>query len=120
MHPILESIFNTKTFLTSNNKLVKVDSETSREQCMFLQDIIQKNKFVKSLEIGFAFGLSTAAILEAILKNGGSHVAIDKFENSDWNGNGIDLVRQAGYIDQLEFFEEYCYVVLPALLAQGR
>ncbi len=45
---------------------------------------------------------------------------IDKFENSGWKGVGLDLMNQAGYSENFKFYEEYCYVVLPKLLADGK
>jgi predicted O-methyltransferase YrrM len=119
MHTLLESIFETRTFLNSHDETVKISSETSRQQCSFLQDIIKKNSFKKSLEIGFAYGISTLAIVEEIAKNGGRHLVIDKFQHTDWKGNGVDLISQAGYAEKLDFFEAYCYTILPKLLEQG-
>lgn len=120
MNKLLESVFETKTFTTKDNTVIKIHSETNKEQCEFLQKIILENKCSKSIEIGFAYGTSTLAITDAIIKNGGSHTVIDKFENSSWNGVGLDLMSQAGYSEKLEFHEEYCYNVLPKLLAEGR
>ncbi|MFI5156436.1 MAG: class I SAM-dependent methyltransferase, partial [Chitinophagales bacterium] len=99
--------------------LVQIHSETSKKQCEFLQKIIIDNKFKKSIEIGFAFGISTLAIIEEVVKNGGNHLVIDKFEKN-WNNVGHDLIFQAGYTKYLEFHEEYCYVALPKLLGEGR
>ena len=120
MNKILENIFETKKFINSKNQAIAIHSETRKEQCEYLQNIIRDNNFKKSIEIGFAFGISTLAITEAIVNNGGSHLVIDKFQNSDWNGDGIDLVNQAGYTEKIEYFEEFCYVVLPSLLEKGR
>jgi len=120
MNKLLQSILETKTFRNSEGKVIEVHSETSKQQCEFLQSIIQDNKFKNSLEIGFAFGASTLAITEAVAQNGGYHLVIDKFENSHWGGSGLDLLQQAGYSEKLEFKEEFCYRVLPKLLEDGR
>lgn len=120
MNKILENIFETKKFINSKNQTIDIHSETRKEQCEYLQNIIRNNNFKKSIEIGFAFGISTLAITEEIVNNGGSHLVIDKFQHSDWNGDGIDLVNQAGYTEKIEYFEEFCYVVLPLLLEKGR
>ena len=116
MHELLENIFRTKQFINSNDQKVDVHSETSREQCAYLQQLISRHHFKHSLEIGFAFGISTLAIMEEIIKNGGTHLVIDKFQHEHWKGHGLDLVKQAGYQSRLEFREEFCYKVLPALL----
>jgi len=120
MNQLLESVLETKKFRNSNDKTIEVHSETSKQQCEYIQNIIYNNKFKNSLEIGFAFGASTLAITEAVAQHGGHHVVIDKFENSHWEGSGLDLLKQAGYSDKLEFKEELCYKVLPKLLEEGR
>ncbi|HML58286.1 MAG TPA: class I SAM-dependent methyltransferase [Ferruginibacter sp.] len=120
MNDILEKIFETQKFTNSKNQIINIHSETRKNQCDFLQDIIKNNKFKHSIEIGFAYGMSTLAITEEIVKNGGSHVVIDKFQNTGWGGNGLDLITQAGYSEKVEFYEEYCYITLPALLEKGR
>ena len=71
MNTLLEKTFETKQFKNSKNEVVTVNSETSREQCAFLQHIIKETHCKKSLEIGFAYGTSTLAITEAIPENGG-------------------------------------------------
>ena len=120
MNELLENIFDTKKYTNSKNQIIDIHSETSRNQCEFIQNIIKTNNFKKSLEIGFAYGISTLAITEEIVRNGGSHLVIDKFENDYWAGNGIDLINKGGYSDKIEFYEEYCYIVLPSLLNKGR
>ncbi len=120
MHHLLEEVFASKSFKNSRNQIIPINSETPKDQCQFLQEIIKTNGFTKSLEIGFAFGLSTLAIIEEIAKNGGRHCVIDKFEMSGWGGNGLELIKQAGYEDSLEFYEKYCYEVLPEFMRAGR
>jgi predicted O-methyltransferase YrrM len=120
MNPLLEEIFESKKFTNSAGQRITVDSETSREQCAYLQDIIRKNHFTDSLEIGFAFGTSTLSIVEAVAANNGRHTVIDKFEITAYGGSGLDLVRQAGYADRLEFVEKFCYETLPEYMLAGR
>lgn len=120
MNEILKRAIENKAFTNSKKEVVKIHSHTNLEQCLFLQKIIQENNFKKSIEIGFAYGLSSLAISEAIFLNGGTrHTVIDKFENTDWGGNGIDLLRTAGLDNLLDFKEEFCYIVLPQLLKEG-
>ena len=43
-----------------------------------------------TLEVGLAYGFSTVFLLAALERNGGgTHVAIDPFQATDWNGIGI-------------------------------
>jgi predicted O-methyltransferase YrrM len=120
MNKLLEKVFESQKFLTKDNLTINIHSNTGKEQCQFLQRIILENKFSKSIEIGFAYGISALAIIEEIEKQNGKHVVIDKFQNSDWNGVGLDLINQAGYSEYIYFNEEYSYVTLPKLLEEGR
>jgi predicted O-methyltransferase YrrM len=120
MHPLLEGIFKTGKFNTSSGAAVEVHSETPREQCIYLQDIIVQHGYKQSLEIGFAFGISALAIGEAIVNNAGRHLVIDKYEYKIWGGHGVDLIRQAGFEGHIDFREDFCYEVLPKLLEEGR
>ena len=120
MNKNLDRIFETKSFINSKGETIQVHSETSKAQCDFLQAIIRQNNFRKSIEIGFAFGISTLAITEQIVSNKGTHLVIDKFQNKYWNGNGLDLITQAGYSQYLQFIEELSYIALPKLLQKER
>lgn len=120
MNTILKNIFSTGKFINSSGQEIVVNSATSSEQCEFLKQIIRQNQFNRSLEIGFAYGISTLAITEEVNKNGGRHSVIDKFQCSEWGGNGLDLLKQADLSSKLDFFEEYSYIVLPELLAKGK
>ena len=120
MNELLEKVFATKSFITKDKENIRIHSETKKSQCIFLQRLISENKFSNSIEIGFAYGMSALAITEEVVKNNGKHVIIDKFENTGWKGVGLDLIDQAGYSKNIEFYEEFCYTILPKLLAEGR
>jgi len=83
----------------------------------FLQDLIKKYGSIKSLEIGFAFGISTLFICEALLKNGKNvkHIAIDPYQK-EFYGIGIENIKRAGFSHIFEFKEEKSELYLPSLL----
>lgn len=120
MHPLLENVFETKQFLNSRNELVAINSETPKGQCQFLQDLVREGRYTRTLEIGFAYGTSTLAIVEEVARQNGSHTVIDKFQMESWGGNGLDLIDQAGLSKHLEFIDTYCYEALPQLMQAGR
>ena len=120
MTELLEKIFNTREFKNSKGETIKIHSETFRSQCVFLQDLIKQYNFRNSIEIGFAYGTSTVAILEEITKNSGTHTVIDPFQNKHWGGNGIDLVNQSGFSKDMIFIEDFSYSALPELLKSGK
>lgn len=120
MNPILNSIFASNTYTTKDQQTIQVNSATSVEQCEFLERLILENKFTASVEIGCAYGISSLAITDAVVKNNGKHTIIDKFEVTDWYGVGLELIEKAGYTSRVDFYEDFCYVVLPKLLSEGR
>lgn len=120
MHLLLEEIFSTRQFRNSKGEIIKINSETSKGQCQFLQEIIRSKGFNRSLEIGFAYGTSTLAIVEEVTKRNGRHTVIDKFQLDTWGGRGLELVSLAGYGDNLDFIGEFCYQALPRLMAAGQ
>jgi predicted O-methyltransferase YrrM len=117
MNELLHAIFKNGYFTTLEGHKVIFHSETPKGQCEYIQKLILDNKLNKSIEIGIAHGLSTLAICEAISFNKGKrHVAIDPFENTDWGGHGIQLIKKAGYIGMLDFRESYCFKALAELI----
>jgi predicted O-methyltransferase YrrM len=119
MNFILEQVFEQSGFVFSNGEKFNLHSNTPKGQCEFLQQIIKENGFKKSIEIGFAYGISSIAICEAIKNNGGNkHLIIDKFQNEGWEGKGLLLAKAAGYLPMIDLREEFCYQVLLTLLKE--
>ena len=120
MGPELLNLFEKRSFTNRQGEQIAFNSETSTGQCLFIADIVERNDCRKTLEIGFAFGMSALAILEAVSKKSGRHCIIDPFQHSEWGGNGLDLVNQFGFSPFLEFHEDYSYRVLPKFIDEGR
>jgi predicted O-methyltransferase YrrM len=120
MNSILEKVLRNRSYTFKDGSVLNIHSHTPEDQCEFLQKIIRNNHLKTSIEIGFAYGTSTLAICEAIKENGGTkHVVVDKFENSHWDGSGLQLANEAGYHSFLDFREDFCYLVLPTLVQKG-
>lgn len=115
----LNNIFTTRKYTKLNGKIIDIHSETGCDQYIFLQSIIKNESYTKSIDIGLAYGISALAITEAISENGGNHFVLDKFQHSEWDGVGLDLLEKAGLSERLRFYEEYSYKTLPKLLEEG-
>lgn len=118
MNALLESINKTGKYTNTKNETITIDSETPIPQCEFLQKIIRDNKCKSAVEVGMAYGISSLAIIEAISENGGKLTSMDPYETGNYGGNGLDLVKQAGY--EIEFYEDFSHTVLSKLAAGGR
>ncbi len=120
MSKILGELFLTGSFIRNSGESVTFNSHTPLEQCLFIQQIIRDNELKRSLEIGFAHGLSALAICEAIVKNGGTrHIVIDKFETTHWSNIGLDLLSKYGYSEVVDFREAFCYETLAELILKN-
>jgi predicted O-methyltransferase YrrM len=73
-----------------------------------------------TLEVGFAYGVSTLFIVEALRQNGaGRHIAIDPNERRRFDGLGLAHLEEAGLSSWVTFREEPAELCLPRLVAEG-
>ncbi len=86
-----------------------------------LRDLLCGERPARTIETGFALGLSSLYILEASLTCSPAfqvlHTAIDPYQRSDWGDAGLRTVREAGLAEQVLFFAADSALVLPALAA---
>ena len=98
MNPILEEILCTREVTSDDGQRFPLHSGIDIDEGIFLQHIIGVLKPKICLEIGFACGVSTLFICEALRKVGASKlIVIDPNQNSDFKGIGLKNIRQAGY-----------------------
>jgi len=93
------------------------------EEYARLERLLDEVRPSRTLEIGMANGQS-AAIFCRYLRDrqiNTRHVAIDPFQSSDdgWKGAGLQLIRELGLEEHLELIEDFDYLALPRLVAQG-
>lgn len=113
----LEQIFETSTIeVNDGGERVPVHSNTSREQGVFLQKIFDFIKPEKSLEIGFAFGISTLFILEKhreINSVNGAHLVIEP--DKSWGNAAVHNIEKEGLSRYLDIRNDYSDKVLSQL-----
>jgi predicted O-methyltransferase YrrM len=131
---VLDRIVDTGTVETPDGETLSVHSNISGAEGEFLQRVIRHVRPKRSLEVGFAYGLSTLYICEALVDVGADrHVAIDPYQFdvpahervcfsgfSGWRGVGVENVRRAGYAHLVEHVAERSEVALPRMCAEGR
>ncbi len=117
---LLEEIYDSGLVYDSEKNPVRCTAGVTGRTGRYLQWLTQENKFEKTLEVGFAYGISTLHICTAHLKNniGGFHTAIDPFQKKDWKGIGLLNVKKIGY-ENFRFFEEPSEYILPNLCLLG-
>lgn len=89
----------------------------------FLHDLIRSERALATLEIGMAWGLSTLAMVQALVENGAgprSHVVLDPHQTSIYGGAALRALRETGAEEFVEFHQEPSISMLPRLLEQKR
>ena len=82
-----------------------------------LNELVRQSKITKSLEIGFANGLSTIWILDALRSHIDSHhTAIDPFELTQWGGIGLHQVKRLDGATRFEWIGEPSVTALPKFI----
>jgi predicted O-methyltransferase YrrM len=89
-----------------------------------LADLMVRERPTRTIETGFAFGLSALFILEAALVSNPDpaevlHTAIDPFQSTDWGNSGVRSFREAGLEGHLRLLQEDSALVPPALCSAG-
>ena len=111
----LEKIFETMQIADSASTSIKVHSNTSKEQGLFLQELFDKVKPIKTLEVGLAYGISALFILEKhreYLNPPKSHIIIEPYP---WNGVAEFNINNEKLSELVEYFYEKSDDVLPKL-----
>lgn len=86
----------------------------------YLFKLVRALRPERTLEIGFAYGVSTLFITEALRQNGlGHHIVIDPNQNRRFDGLGLRHLEEAGLRPWVTFHEEPSDVCLPRLVTEG-
>ena len=121
MNPVLSRILETQQVELADGSSLPLHSHISEEEGNYLQRIISQIRPTQTLEVGFAYGISTLFICEALSNVGGSlHIAIDPYQEGPWQSVGLCNAERAGYLPLIEFHREPSHLALSALEVEGR
>jgi predicted O-methyltransferase YrrM len=102
---------------TTLSKNVRIDPA----QGAALHELISTARVKSSLEIGLAYGFSTAWILDALSRvPGASHVAIDPFQRTAYGEIGLETARRVDSAASFEFIEERSDFVLASMAKEKK
>ena len=119
MDQVAERLLRTRVVVDYEGNELPLHSDTPKAQGEYLQSLLAATSARVTLEVGFAYGISTLFICEALQRLGGSrHYVIDPYQHQ-WKNIGVKNVEEAGYGSLVEFFPEQSYEVLPRLLRDG-
>lgn len=120
MNIVLKQILTTGR-VSDGNETFPLTSFMDQKEGDLLARVAASVKPATSLEVGFAYGVSTLFICETLAKIGGAarHIVVDPFQFSEWRGIGVKNVRAAGYEKFLELREQRSEIALPRLLDEN-
>jgi predicted O-methyltransferase YrrM len=121
MNQVLANILATKQVKTPGGSSLPLDYHISADEGAAIQRLIRTLKPRVTLEIGFAYGISTLYICESLVEVGGErHIVIDPKQQEIWKGIGLFTVERAGYRELVDFRHESSHQALPSLEKEGQ
>jgi predicted O-methyltransferase YrrM len=120
MNVVLQEILQTK-LVSDGTAQLPLHSYMTEERGALIDRVFRILKPDISLETGFAYGVSTLFVCDALAANdkAATHIVIDPWEHSYWRGIGLNNIARAGYEQFIDFREERYELALPSLLAHG-
>ena len=121
MLKVLEEIFETGLIQTnSGGAKIPLHSNTSKKQGLFLQEIFDRIKPVQSIEVGFAYGISTLFILEKHREYAAANAKHIVIEPDDyWGTAAVYNISKEGLDHYLDIRRHNSDYVLPKLFHEG-
>lgn len=114
---ILRQAFADKQVFTPAGAKTPMHSNVSEDECLRLYETVRALRPSVSMEVGFAQGISTLAILQAMKDNGaGLHHVIDPYQHR-FENCGLAMVEKAGLGGQFQFHHKFAEEVIPSLPA---
>src|SRR5215470_15309348 len=119
MNVVLKQILDSGQ-VSDGKETLALTSFMDEKEGDLLARVIASVRPTTSLEVGFAYGVSTLFVCEALAKLGkpARHIVVDPFQFSEWKGIGLRNVKSAGYENYLELREQRSEVALPRLLEE--
>ena len=91
-------------------------SSIKTSEAEFIYNFLIDNNLRKTLEIGFAMGMSATHIMAATNEK---HIAVDPFQKN-YGYYGIKNLEKLDLVENLDFKEDYSHAVMPRLLDEGK
>lgn len=112
---ILIQAFKEKKVFANDGSKIDLAGNVTLNEAALLYNTIRKLDISKSVEIGFAQGVSSLAILKALEDNGkGNHIIIDPYQDH-YNYAGKTMVEKAGLAHRMNFYQDYPENIIPQI-----
>jgi predicted O-methyltransferase YrrM len=112
---IIDRIFRTGVVQSEDGKDIRLSANVDRREGEFLQRLVAANKPNRSLEVGFANGISALFICAALAEQDKRHhTLVDPNQSTEWQNAGVTNLKRAG-VDFWDLIESPSEVALPNL-----
>lgn len=120
MNYVLKEILETRRVRKGSEEIPLIDA-MDPEEGKLIDRAFQAVKPACSVEVGFAYGISTLYACDALKANGVPcrHIIIDPWQTSAFHGIGLANIQRAGFVGMTELHEKGSEIVLPQLFAEG-
>ena len=108
-------IISNQSYRRENGETISFTSAIDIDEAEFISWLIQKYHPVRTIEIGFAEGASSLAILDSLSGWKAEHTIIDPFQSTQWKNIGVNLLNKFGY-SNFKLIEKKSEFALPDLL----
>ena len=121
VNPVLERLYRQReVVLRSGRRTPICPPGINPAKGEYLFRLVRERRPALTLELGFAYGLSTLFITEALRQNGGGHhIVIDPLEQTRFDGLGLRHLEEAGLREWVTFHEQPAELCLPRLVEEG-
>ena len=118
MNQDVVDIISSQSYKKENGETISFTSAIDIDEAEFISSLIKKYRPQKTIEIGFAEGASSLAILDSLTPLGGQHTIIDPFQSTQWKNAGLNLLKKFGY-SNFRLIEKKSEFALPELLEKN-
>jgi predicted O-methyltransferase YrrM len=117
---LLATIYQRREVTDAAGNAHRLHSEVTPDEGHLIASLISANGFVRTLEVGCAYGLSTLHVCGALASRPGAfHTIIDPGQSGYWKGIGVHQLARCGFT-AYELIEQPSEFALPDLLRAGR
>jgi predicted O-methyltransferase YrrM len=112
---VLRTAFERQCVIDKNGNQVDLHSNIAVSEALDLYRAVRRLKPSVSAEVGFAQGISTLAILQALEDcDAGIHHVMDPFQEK-FDDVGLAMVERAGLGSRMKFYRQFADEVIPQL-----
>jgi predicted O-methyltransferase YrrM len=113
---VIEEIYGSGVVRDEEGNEYPLHSNVDRQEGEFLYELVRADAGIRrTLEVGFAYGLSSLYICEALAdRESRSHTMVDPNQNGAWRGIGMTNLKRAGF-DFCTLIEARSEFALPRL-----